>query len=71
MKKIYENMLSGKKVIMSDQDVQDLLTLANDFCLLYSEDTREKVIDIVTKNTTYNDAHRQIIDLLDLCVFAA
>ena len=71
MKKIYKDMLSDKKVIMPNQDAQDLLMLADDFHLLYSEDTREKVIDIITKNKTYNDAHRQIIDLLDLCVFAA
>ena len=71
MKEIYSDMLSNKKVIMPNQDAQDLLMLADDFCLLHSEDTREKVIDIITKNKTYNDAHRQIIDLLDLCVYAA
>ena len=73
MKKKFENMLSTRKrkPTMCDQDVDTLFTLADDFGLLRTKEEQQKFLNLVIKSKTYTEAHRQLIDLIDIRLCAA
>lgn len=73
--KNYEEEISKndryRKILMPIADAQQLMVIADDFCVLNDNRTQDSIIDIICRSKTYNDGLRKVIDIIDATVLAS
>ena len=70
MKKRYQKMIGDRKILMPIADAQQLMVIADDFCVLNDNRTQDS-INIICGSKTYNDGLRKVIDIIDATVLAS
>ena len=70
MKKRYQKMIGDRKILMPIADAQQLMVIADDFCVLNDNRTQDSIINICGSKT-YNDGLRKVIDIIDATVLAS
>ena len=70
MKKRYQKMIGDRKILMPITDAQQLMVIADDFCVLNDNRTQDSII-IICGSKTYNDGLRKVIDIIDATVLAS
>lgn len=71
MKKRYQKMIGDRKILMPITDAQQLMVIADDFCVLNDNRTQDSIINIIYGSKTYNDGLRKVIDIIDATVLAS
>ena len=71
MKKRYQKMIGDRRILMPITDAQQLMVVAEDFCVLNDKRTHDSIINIVCESLTYNDGLRKVIDIIDATVLAS
>ena len=71
MKKRYKKMIGDRKILMPITDAQQLMVIADDFCVLNDNRTQDSIINIICGSKTYNDGLRKVIDIIDATVLAS
>lgn len=71
MKKRYQKMIGDRKILMPIADAQQLMVIADDFCVLNDNRTQDSIINIICGSKIYNDGLRKVIDIIDTTVLAS